>query len=166
MRLAIAMAFPVCCTAILLAAPSGAQRPSAARCERIQVRLVSESPAQGARRYTDPATRNAYSLTDTVALDGRAVQGLDRESFVDAPGDTLWSILATIRPASANSVTAFFDRYRDRHVAVLIGEDIVQTAMIAGAVHIVPLRIQTSRVIADSLMLRFRIAIGPSCANG
>lgn len=150
----------------LLAGPAAAQRPIPARCEAIQIRVVDEKPRGSAQSYVDPITGDSYVLTDAVVLDGRAMQDVYAESFVGSPGDTVWNVVATVKPASADSLSAIGGRLFNRHVAVLIGDEVLQTSIVKGPLHtFVPLRIGASKTIADSLVLRVRRAVAAGCSS-
>jgi preprotein translocase subunit SecD len=142
-----------------------AQQPVQARCEAIQVRFVNETPRKGAHRYRERSTRESYALTDTAAFDGRGIQDIWIEPFKDGR-DTLWTVVANIKSPIAEKVSALFASHRDGHMGVLVGDELIQTAVIAGPVTSrVPLRIMVSKPIADSLLRRVRAAMAPRCRD-
>jgi preprotein translocase subunit SecD len=149
---------------ILLAGRLTAQTSTRPRCESVQLRFVDETPAHGALGYRDRGTGKLYALTDTVVLDGRGLQDVYIESWAASPHDTLWTVIATVKPASADSLSATLARHLKHRIAVLIGDEIVETAVVEGPLHAkLPLRIQVSKPIADSLVLRLRRATATTC---
>jgi hypothetical protein len=154
-----------CLASVLLAGSVAAQRPLRTRCDAVQMRLVDETRAGSPHSYSDPATGKTYVLTDAVVADGRSMQDVYAESFVNAPGDTLWTVMSSVKPAAVDSLAAASARLHGRHIAVLIGDEVLQTAVVEGPLNkFVALRIGTSKAIADSLVLRVRQAIGVGCA--
>jgi hypothetical protein len=163
-RLMVSIRF-VLSAGLISASPLPAQQHVQDRCEPVQVRFVNETPSKGARRYRERSTGKSYALADTVALDGRGIQDVYLEPFKDGP-DTVWTVVANVKSSFDGAMSALVAAHRDGHLGVLIGTELVQTAVIAGPVSSrVPLRIMTSKRIADSLALRVRAAIAPHCWN-
>ncbi len=80
--------------------------------------------------------------------------------------DTLWTVVANVKSPFVKAMSALVATHRDGHMGVLIGNELIQTAVIAGPVRsTVPLRIMTSKSIADSLARRVRAAIAPHCTD-
>jgi preprotein translocase subunit SecD len=161
-RLMVLILF-ACPASLVRASRLPAQQVVQARCESIQVRFVNETPPKGARRYRERSTGKSYVLTDTVALDGRGIQDVYLEPFKDGP-DTVWTVLVNVKSPFAEAMAALVATHREGHLGVLIGNELVQTAVIAGPVTSrAALRIMTSKPIADSLARRVRVAIAPHC---
>jgi hypothetical protein len=150
----------------VLASHLPAQVPTQPRCEVIQLRFVDDAPAPSARRYRERDTGVSYAVTDTVALDTRGIQDVAADPFVESGHDTVWTVLATVRPAMADGLSAITAKHIEQHAAVLIGDELVQSALIQGPVRSkLALRIHVSKAIADSLVLRVREAITPRCID-
>ena len=150
---------------LVLADSLPAQQHVQHRCESIQMRFVNETPSKGARRYRERSTGRSYAFTDTVALDGRGIQDVYLEAFKDGR-DTVWTVVANVKAPFAEAMSALIATHRDGHLGILIGTELVQTAVIAGPMTArAPLRIMTSKRIADSLALRVRAAIAPDCRD-
>ncbi len=148
-----------------LPAQQPAQQSGQPRCESIQLRFVNETPPKGAHRYRERSTGKSYVLTDTVALDARGIEDVYLEPFKDVR-DTVWTVVANVRPAFAPAMSALVAAHLDGHMGILIGNELIQTALIAGPVRSkAPLRIMTSKPIADSLARRARAAIAPRCSD-
>jgi hypothetical protein len=154
-----------CAASFMLASCLSAQQVAQGRCESIQLRFVNETPPQGAQRYRQHSTGQSFALTDTVALDGRGIDHVYLDPFTEGT-DTVWTVVANVKAPFVGRLSALVATHRDGHLAVLIGDELVQTAVIAGPVTSnAPLRIMTSKRIADSLARRVRAAIAPHCWN-
>jgi preprotein translocase subunit SecD len=147
----------------VIAAGLASTETAQGRCESIQVRFVNETPPRGAHRYRERSTGESYALTDTVALDGRGIQDVSLDPFKNGL-DTVWTVVANVKATFARAMSTLVAAHRDGHLGVLMGNELVQTAVIAGPLTSrVPLRIMTSKPIADSLARRVRAAIAPQC---
>lgn len=131
------------------ASAQGTARPA---CESIQYRLVDEAAPDSAHRYRK-GTGESFALRDSVVLDGRAIEHIELEP--SGLGEDSWDVLARLTSAGGEKMLAVSTNHPDQHIAVLLGDEILEVAVIAGPIRtVVPLRIGAPRREADSLVAR------------
>jgi preprotein translocase subunit SecD len=138
--------------------------PRGARCDSIQYRFVDDGAPANARRYRDPQSGRSYALRDSIVLDGRGVVQVEvRPRRVGT--DTTWDVMARLTPAGTSALEAATSSHIGSMIAVLVGDEIVQTAIIQGTLRttVIPIRTDLSRHEADSLALTARRG-GAGCA--
>ena len=152
----------------LLVAPIAlaAQAPTGARCDSIQYRFVDDGAPATARRYRSSQNGQSYALRDSIVLDGHGIAQIEaRPRRVGT--DTSWDVMARLTPTGTSALTAATATHVGSTIAVLVGDEIVQTAIIQSELRttVLPIRTDLSRHAADSLALRARRA-GPGCTAG
>ena len=143
---------------------ASAPAPRGAGCDSIQYRFVDDGAPANARRYRDPQSGQSYALRDSIVLDGRGIAQIEvRPRRVGA--DTSWDVMARLTPTGASALEAATASHVGSMIAVLVGDEIVQTAIIQGTLRtaVIPIRMDLSRNAADSLALHARPA-GAACA--
>jgi len=139
--------------------------PTGARCDSIQYRFVDDGAPANARRYRNPQNGQSYALRDSIVLDGRGIVQIEvRPRRVGT--DTTWDVMARLTPAGTSALEAATAGHIGSMIAVLVGDEIVQTAIIQGTLRttVIPIRTDlSSRHEADSLALKARRG-GAGCA--
>ena len=139
------------------------QTSAPARCDSIQYRLVDQGAPMTAKRYRSVQDGQSFALRDSIVMDGLGIA----EVRVWARGvgtDTTWDVLAQLTPAATSAVAAVTARSLGQTLAVLLGDAIVDHAIIGGTFGSrIPLRIGATHSEADSLAARVRRVSGSSC---
>jgi preprotein translocase subunit SecD len=133
------------------------------RCDSIQYHFIDDGAPASARRYRYAPNGQSYALNDSLVLDGRGIASLDVRTDRISP-DTTWSVIARLTPAGASSIAAATASHVGHMLVVLVGDEIIQTAIIESALRTsIPLRTDLTRAAADSLASRARRFSGTGC---
>jgi cyanophycinase len=140
-----------------------AQAPTGARCDSIQYRFVDDAAPTTARRYRNAETGQSYTLRDSIVLDGHGIAQIEVRPRRNG-ADTTWDLMARLTPTATSALTAATASHVGSTIAVLVGDEVVQTAIIQSALRttVLPIRTDLSRHVADSLALRAR-RVGGGC---
>ena len=143
-----------------------ARAPTGAPCDAIQYRFVDAEAPTTARRHRNVQTGQSYALRDSIVLDGHDIIQIDvQRGLVGA--DTAWNVMARLTPAGASALTAATASHIGSMIAVLAGDEIVQTAIIQSTLRtvVVPVQTDLSRRAADSLAARLRRTTSAGCTE-
>ena len=138
-----------------------AQAPSGTRCDSVQYRFVDAEAPTTARHYRYAQPGQSYALRDSIVLDGHDIVGIEVQRGLFGT-DTTWTVMARFTPAGASALTAATASHIGSMIAVLVGDEIVQTAIIQGSLRtaLLPVQMDLSRRAADSLAARLRRTTG------
>jgi hypothetical protein len=156
-----------------------AQAPAPSGCEHIQLRFVDTVyqlgidvvPTNAPRVYRNSANGWSYALNDTIVLDERAIMSVGVEaSRLDSQTPLLserpWNVFARIGFSGSRALSEATASHVGRYLGIMIGNDLVDTPRIDGAVTtLILLRGVTSRAVADSLLTRAFRAIDAGCTG-